>query len=279
MGYSDEVGAYVAKADFLFKGLLQALAPLYKEEHGIEQEATIPLFTALHSTSESILILLYNQAIFDADILLRTVMEGTIKYCYLMMGTPEERNDKYIEYKEKLTDLDKLSDHRKAKETIRILQEFYANSTKPFEYSILDENELKRLQEIYPHKVRDEIKRKWNYQALLRAIAKNSSEYEAQIGTLSTYSFTSHFCHCDWTGVSTRQAQIEDSLTDQSEIFDIGHAVRIIANALSMYIFRVAEYMRCNQFKSQKAVELSLEALDFACALGERGNEIITENS
>ena len=82
---------------------------------------------------ESILILLLNQSIFDADVLLRTVMEGTIKYCYLMAGTINERKEKYIEYKIQLVDIAKISDHKKAIEAVEILREFSSNNTKPFE--------------------------------------------------------------------------------------------------------------------------------------------------
>lgn len=113
MEYIEEVGKYIVQADEYLKSLLFKISPLYRKEHGDNQDVTVPLFTTLHSTSESILILLLNQSIFDADVLLRTVMEGTIKYCYLMTGTVDEKKEKYIEYKIKLADIAKISDHKK----------------------------------------------------------------------------------------------------------------------------------------------------------------------
>ena len=98
MEYIEEVGKYIVQADEYLKSFLFKISPLYRKEHGDNQDVTVPLFTTLHSTSESILILLLNQSIFDADVLLRTVMEGTIKYCYLMTGTDDEKKEKYIEY-------------------------------------------------------------------------------------------------------------------------------------------------------------------------------------
>ena len=77
MEYIEEVGKYIIQADEYLKSLLFKISPLYRKEHGYNQDVTVPLFTTLHSTSESILILLLNQSIFDADVLLRTVMEGT----------------------------------------------------------------------------------------------------------------------------------------------------------------------------------------------------------
>lgn len=69
------MGQHNIKADEYLKKLIFTLSLLYKQEHGDCQDVTVPLFTTLHSTSESILILLLNNSILDADVLLRTVME------------------------------------------------------------------------------------------------------------------------------------------------------------------------------------------------------------
>lgn len=278
MEYLQEVGENIVKADKYLKGLFYELAPLYKEEHGENQDVVVPLFTSLHSTSESILILLSNQAVFDADVLLRTVMEGTIKYCYLMTGTADEKNEKYIEYKVKLTDIDKILDHNKAVEAVGILKEFSKNSTKPFELSILSDKELSVLSEKYPKNQRDALKRKWSYQALLRSLADKCPEYEAQLGTLSTYSLISHFCHYDWTGGSRRNAQIVNAVNPDAIVFDIMHCNRIISNVLSMELFRVMEYMRGNGYYSQKTVALCLEVYEFISYLDNLSNEWLEES-
>lgn len=275
MEYIEEVGENIIKADEYFKSLFYKLSTLYKKEHGENQDVVVPLFTSLHSTSESILILLLNQAIFDADVLLRTVMEGTIKYCYLMTGTEEEKQEKYAEYKIKLTNIDKILDHNKAVEAVDILREFSMNSTKPFELSILSDEELSELSEKYSKKERDALKRKWSYQSLLRSLAHVYPEYEAQLGTISTYSLTSHLCHYDWTGLSSRNAQIINSVNPDAIIFDIMHCNRILSNVLSMELFRIAEYMRGNGFGSQEVTTLFLEVYEFVMALDKRSNELL----
>lgn len=275
MKYFEEISDFFIKADHLLKTMFFTLSPIYKDKFGSEQDVTVPLFTTLHSTSESILILLSNQAIFDADVLLRTVMEGTIKYCYLMTGSQKERHDKYIEYKYKLTEIDRLLDHFKALETINILMKHSDNSVEPFKLSVLAENEVEQLQKIYPAKIRNEIKSRWSYQSLLRNLADHHPEYEAQLGSFSTYSLTSHFCHFDWTGVSSRQAQIADAPCEESVVFDVGHAIRIVANLLSFETFRVTEYMRGNNYNSTDTVKLSMDTIDFINELIQKGNEII----
>lgn len=275
MQYIEEVGKNIVKADEYLKSFFYKLAPLYKKEHGKNQDVVVPLFTSLHSTSESILILLLNQAIYDADVLLRTVMEGTIKYCYLMTGSEEEKQEKYIEYKDKMTDIDKIVDHKKAVETVEILKEFSTNSTMPFELSILSDEELSELLGKYPKKEREALKRKWSYQSLLRSLAHVYPEYEAQLGTLSTYAMTSHFCHYDWTGLSSRNAQIVNSVDSDAIVFDIMHCNRILSNVLSMELFRIVEYMRGNGFCSQEVTNLFSEVYEFVMELDKRSNELL----
>lgn len=275
MEYIVEIREYIIKADSYIKNLFLKLSPLYRQEFGEEQEVTIPLFTALHSTSESILILLLNQAVFDADILLRSVMEGTIKYCYLMTGSEVERHEKYNEYKVTLTEMDRLFDHCKALETIDILKKYSSNSLKPFQAYVLSDTEVDRLKAMYPKDKRSDMKRKWGYQTLLRALAEQHVEYRAQIGTLSTYALQSHLGHYDWTGVSSRQAQINSAPTGKNECYDFIHALRIISNTLSMSVFRAIEYMRCHKYAPSGMLEFSAEILDYIARIDDVQNKMV----
>ena len=205
----------------------------------------------------------------------RGIIPTLIKYCYLMTGTVDEKKEKYIEYKIKLADIAKISDHKKAIDAVGILREFSNNSTKPFECDILSDEKLSELKKQYPKKEQDKLKQKWSYQALLRSLAKANREYEAQLGTLSTYSLTSHFCHYDWTGVSSRNAQIVEAENPNAIIFDIMHSIRILSNVLSMELFRVAEYMRGNKFDSLEAAALSMEVLKFVSDLDVLNNNML----
>ena len=254
MVYSELVDEPIDTAMGLTNALFFSLAPLYQENFGQEQEVTVPLFTMLHSTSSTILSLLSEEmALPDADVLLRTVMEGTVKYCYLMNGTPEERKDKYEEYRFALYEMEMLSDHNKALETLEIFKEFSVeNSTVPFEANILPDDYLIGLRSKYTKKQRDEIKRKWTYQAMLRSLAKDKPEYKAQLGSLSTYASTSHYAHFDWTGLSTRHLQLKANAYDTDAHYDVVHAFRIISNILSFSIFRAWEYTNVYGIKSQE---------------------------
>lgn len=76
-----------------------------------------------------------------------------------------------------------------------------------------------------------------------------------------------------------RQAQITDAPDKKAIVYDIAHAVRIISNVLSFYIFRVTEYMRGNKYCSQVAEELSVVAIEFISELIEQGNMLIQNHA
>lgn len=265
----------IAEVDKTIKDLIYSLAPLYKKEFSEEQRVTVPLFTALHSTSESILILLLNQALFDADILLRSVMEGTLKYCYLMNGTDSEKNEKYNEYRFTLSEIDRLTDHKKAKDAIEILKAFSQNNLMPFEIMILSDEEESELSSKYSSSKKNELSRKWSYQSLLKALAEDHEEYKSELGTLSTYATISHNCHFDWTGVSARDAEITSSPDGTNEYYDYIHALRILSNVLSLYLFRVIEYMRGNKYSSQQLIEKCTSGFNLASQLDSELNQML----
>lgn len=275
MNYRKQVEKYIQQADNFIKQIFFKIAKLNSESNDNNCDTTLSLFASLHSSSESILVLLLEQAIFDADILLRTVMEGTIKYCYLMTGTTEERKNKEYIYRECLTEIDKISDHYKAFDTIKILKEFSNNNTKPFESLLLDKDLLENLQLKYPSKIRKQLKNEWSYQSLLRSLAELANEYKAQLGTISTYALTSHFIHYDWTGLNMRKSNVDENET--SILYDLIHSLRILSNTLSFYSFRVMEFLRANEWRNTEIAQLSIDLLQFVDSLDKIQNDSLSK--
>lgn len=276
MDYLEIIHPDILAADNIIKELFFKMTPLYRTENGEMQDVTVPLFTSLHSTSESVFVLLLNHAVFDADVLLRTIMEGTIKYCYLMTGEKEARIKKYEEYKTVLPDIYKLRDHRKAKETIEIVKLYSKNDIRPFLLSILDEETIEKLSKKYSKNEIKQIENQWSYRAILKYLGNiYPDEYAAQWGTLYTYSFSSHIAHFDWDGVGARAESMQNSITEDGDIADITHAFRIISNVLSMELFRVMEYMRCNKYHDTVVANLCIKGLEYLQTLDTKANELL----
>lgn len=202
-------------------------------------------------------------------------MEGTIKYCFLMNGSEQDRRERYEEYKIMLYEMAKLEDHIKSTEAIEVIKKFSQNSTKPFEQDILDETTVSTLNSKYPSKTKNRIKSKWTYKNMLKALAQNDSNYKAQLGTLTTYSMMSHFCHFDWNGVLDRQSQISNSQEKDAYIWDTLHCLRILSNVMSMELFRITEYLKRSGVPLPSVEKISLEILDFILQIDEYNKKII----
>ena len=279
MEYLRMVQEHIELAMGLNNALFLSLAPLYQENHGSEQEATVPLFTLLHSTSTTILnLVMERMALHDADVLLRTVMEGTVKYCYLLNGTPEERYRKYEEYRYMLHDFEKLTDHNKAQETLNIFKEFnIQHSTLPFEVNILSDEQQKIIKSKYSKKEKDDLKRRWTYQAMLRSLAESRTEYKAQLGTLSTYASTSHYAHFDWSGLMSRLAQLHSAAKEEDINYDIAHGLRIVSNILNFELMRALEYIQVYGLKSKNSLLIIQEISEEANTLDVLADKLLTD--
>lgn len=92
----------------------------------------------------------------------------------------------------------------------------HVNNTLPFEVNILSDEEIQSLQDKYTRKIKTEMKQKWSYQSLLKSLASNQPEYKAQLGTIATYSLSSHFCHYDWTTWMQRLNKAKGEVNDRS---------------------------------------------------------------
>lgn len=273
--YSKTALPIISKADLLIKNLFFSLSPLYKPGFPFGQDVTVPLFTSLHSTSESILLLLTQQGVYDADVLLRTVMEGSLKYCYLMKGTDDQIQEKHYEYKVQLREIDKIEDHKKAVEALETLHRFSQNDLSPFESNILDDDEYDSLVSKYPRQIKNNLKKKWSYRSLLESLADSDIMYNAQLGSLYAYALSSHFCHFDWTSIIFKYETMASADTSSGITLDIIHALRIVSNLLSFYLFRVFEYINRNKWNNNEITKLMKDTHDLIFYLDSEQNRLL----
>lgn len=86
------VKKYSFEVNEMCRNLFFDISPLYKEEAFINKYNQIvlgQLFTQLYKTGENILLLTSSGNAFEADILVRILSEGTIKYVFLMQKSSQ----------------------------------------------------------------------------------------------------------------------------------------------------------------------------------------------
>jgi len=80
---------------------LMLCVPIFEELQKGDQEQVFvyrQLAVSCHLTSESALLLIEHGCLWDAEILIRSVTEGTAKFAFMAIGTCEERAKKVKEY-------------------------------------------------------------------------------------------------------------------------------------------------------------------------------------
>lgn len=230
----------------LHRNLSISIAPFYKKDADINEFNQIlltELFTQLYSTAESILILTSYGVIWESDILLRTLFEGTMKYIFMMQEHLEEKSDLIEEYYIIVPEMQKIQDHAKAAEAIKIFKENGIDKHS-FQVSLLENEELVKLKEAYSKNRIRELNQKWSYKNILRNLIEKDNKYDILATTLYTYSLSSHLIHYDGECLKQRAGALINNVVNNDEMLDTAHLLRIISNVVSLGTLRVSEYIK-----------------------------------
>ncbi|AEY67526.1 hypothetical protein Clo1100_3392 [Clostridium sp. BNL1100] len=261
----------------LYRNLTIGIAPFYKKEANINkynQMVLTELFTQLYATGESILMLTSHGAIWEADILLRTLFEGTIKYIYMMQDDLDKKSDLIEEYYDIIPEMQKISDHGKAVEALSILK-LSGVDKHPFQVSILDEDELKELKDKYSKSRIKELSQKWSYKNILGNLIVKDNKYEVLTTTLYTYSFSSHLIHYDGECLRQRSGALMNNAAKGDQILDLAHLLRIISNVLSLGTIRVSEYAKVYNLNVEQYKKNLNDNFAFLNEIDEISNQVV----
>lgn len=129
----------------------------------------VTLSTACISTSGSALNLIEIGRVWDAAILQRSVMEGTVRFIYLLQGEGD-LDDKFDEFSSALEDIAWLRLTRKVHSFLDALgdRKLDEGSQKTLESMVLHASEIEQLSEKYNKRDRRQIENKWSFGKLLQ---------------------------------------------------------------------------------------------------------------
>ena len=202
------------------------------------------LFTDCHLTSESALILVKSGKEWDADILVRAVLEGTIKYAFLMLGTPEEVRKKTHEYWEVLPNYESIRRHEKAKAMLANTETPDSIHLRPFKDLILTDEQIEKLRNGSNRAERTALDRKWSFNEIAVHFHKSGNpELKDFINLAHGYTISSHLLHKDGTGVSMVSERYQRSEENQNALI-LSHSAKIVSNICSFSILRSARLLK-----------------------------------
>lgn len=273
------VKKYSFEVNEMCRNLFFDISPLYKEEAFINKYNQIvlgQLFTQLYKTGENILLLTSSGNAFEADILVRILSEGTIKYVFLMQDDLKNKSNLVEEYYEIMPEMQKLTDHEKAMDAMKIFKELgYVKH--PFQVSILSDMELDRLKKKYSKNAISNMNKKWSYKRILTELANIDDRYHVLFTTLYSYSLSSHYIHYDGEALHMRAEALRSQTEKQDYDLETAYILRIISNILAMMLLRVSEYVRQYKINEEKVLNRIVDAMKLQVEIDDLAEKIVKD--
>ncbi len=204
--YSEEVYTKLKEFSEATLSLMRALLPLMTpvgqfEGWSIEQRRTIgSLLSASARSGESALLLTAYGQLWDAEILVRSVFEGSLKLVYLLQ-TKDSFEQRHEEYRHDLFRIALLKDHAKVAELLAALPNRDHPSWKPLSDRLLSEEERIKISARYPQAQRRPLDTRWGFTGITGELARSGDPLFSNFsGLANSYSMASHILHADHLG-------------------------------------------------------------------------------
>jgi hypothetical protein len=146
---SDErIKRFAALGNQALLDLMPLHAPLneIQAEHN-HRRALMLLSTECLGRSQTIFYLILGLRLWDAEILSRVLLEGTVKFAYILESTSNLK-ERLIEFSEVLPAISKLRWHGKAEEALAALGDDGSLGMQPYRDMILSADELAEIRRI-----------------------------------------------------------------------------------------------------------------------------------
>lgn len=242
--YSDEM--FAAQREWASRGLLTArdllalMAPVgqYSEFSRSESETIGFLLTATARASESALLLCAYGQLWDAEIVTRSALEGTLKFAYLVQSR-DTFADRHREYAEDLFAIALLKDHRKASELLASQQDAEHPEWRPIRDRLLSDEKVAELSARFSRECRRNLETLWGFTGLLSTLSRSNDPLFRGLGGLPhSYSLASHVNHLDYVGASLPFDRDKRS-PNRKESIHFAHHGRLVSDVLTFLHFRL----------------------------------------
>jgi hypothetical protein len=241
---SSRIQGWARRGDAAVLELMPLHAPLRElpGEHR-HKRAIMLLSTSCLRATESVLYLVEGMRLWDAELVMRSVVEGTAKFGYLL-ESPAMFTARCIEYRDALPSIAKLKWHAKAGEALNALAGTSLAGCRPYRELHFAEEELDAIRSAYPRETRNELERRWGFTALVEAVSKPGGAFGPTArALLHGYSVASHLQHMSYEG--TDMPMERDTRPERRrEAIELAHAAKLIGHCFHLTSLRVIAILR-----------------------------------
>lgn len=207
-------------------------------------------------TSESALLLISYEHLWDAEILVRSVIEGTLKYAFLCVGSGTELLEKVQEYWEDLPEITRMKRHGRVQAFFDEVDNPDAEAWRSVRDLLMQPDELNALRSQYPRGRRQQLEQKWSFSEIIRSLSNAGVPGLEAMHTLAYgYGMASHLVHqdADAMGIIWDRRQRED---ERRIPLEIAHAARLISDLIVMAMLRATMTYKLHNQETKPAQDL-----------------------
>jgi hypothetical protein len=222
------------------------------------------LLSATARTAESTLLLCAYAQIWEAEVLARSTLEGSLKFAY-MLQSQEACAERHEEYAEDLYNIALVKDHRKAKDLLALVPDPQSATWRPVRGVLLSDEQFEELSSRYGRAARKELETRWGFTGLIGQLARSADPYFTDITALAHgYAMASHVQHVDFAGAAM-PLERDCREPEQRESVHLAHAARIISDCLWFFFLRLSVGYRFVGADRSRLREVA-NAIEQACA-------------
>jgi hypothetical protein len=202
------------------------------------------LFIDCALTSESVLLLVRAGKEWDADLIARSVVEGSLKYVYMMSGTPSEMFRKATEYWNTLPAFASVRRSERARAILASVPNPDDIQWRPFRDLVISAADVDAARKKTNHCDRKDLERQWSFSGIVRHfVASGRPELMMFAQLAHGYANSSHLIHKDGDGVG----MVWDRYRREPERHDaisLAHAARLVSDVCSFGNLRLLYLLR-----------------------------------
>jgi hypothetical protein len=185
---------------------------------------------------------------WDADIINRSVLEGSIKYVYMMIGSEDEVKEKAREFWEILPSFSAIKRSRRLRSFLDNVTDPASAEWLPF-HRLLDNREKACSDSsTYSKKQRQRLEQKWSFSGITKHFLESDSDSLRPLVHLAVaYGMSSHLIHKDGDGVGMVWDRYNRDPLRQKAV-RLAHSARIVSDICTFAKIRLHFLLRtCKQ--------------------------------
>jgi hypothetical protein len=214
------------------------------------------LFIDCHLSSESVLLLVRANKEWDAEMIARSVVEGTLKYCYILVGTADQAKSRSIEFWDILPSFAEARRSERAKQILDWVSDPENDCWQPLRDIVLTDAEIAELRDGTNRHARKELEERWSFAGIMRHFATSHLPEWKCISMLAHgYGNSSHLIHKDGIGVGMVWDRYQRD-PDRQAAVTLAHAARLISDVCAFCELRTFTLLRACGLSSDAALEI-----------------------